>query len=202
LEPLRLPRQPAHHLKHTNHISRPQPSRHRLPYGRRVSRKVPRTYNRRPCNHRRAWSTSPRQKSANLPGLDAATVDTLVAHAERAPSDHSTIDLWLNGGAISRVPDEATAFGNRAAPYLVGVEANWESPDDDEANRTWARALLADLERHGSAGVYLNFAGLPEEAAASARAGHGAGYERLAALKARYDPDNLFRHNQNVPPAT
>jgi FAD/FMN-containing dehydrogenase len=141
-------------------------------------------------------------KSANLPGLDAATVGTLVAHAERAPSDHSTIDLWLNGGAISRVPDEATAFGNRQAPYLVGVEANWESPGDDEANRAWARDLIADLERHGSAGVYLNFAGLPEEAAASARDGHGAGYERLATLKARYDPDNLFRHNQNVPPAT
>jgi FAD/FMN-containing dehydrogenase len=140
-------------------------------------------------------------KSANLPGLDAATVDTLVAHAEQAPSDHSTIDLWLNGGAIARVPDEATAFGNRGAPYLVGVEANWESPEDDDANRAWARGLLADLEGHGSAGVYLNFAGLPDEAAAAARAGHGAGYERLAALKARYDPDNLFRHNQNVPPA-
>jgi FAD/FMN-containing dehydrogenase len=141
-------------------------------------------------------------KSANLAGLDAATVETLVEHARRAPSDHSTIDLWVNGGAIARVPETATAFGNRDALYLVGVEANWEDPAADAENVAWARELLADLERrHGSAGIYLNFAGLPDEAAAAVRAGHGAGYERLAALKARYDPGNLFRHNQNVPPA-
>jgi FAD/FMN-containing dehydrogenase len=140
-------------------------------------------------------------KSANLEGLSQAVVDVLVDHARRAPSDHSTIDLWFNGGAIAEVAEGATAFGNRDALYLVGVEANWENQADDGVNVAWARALLTDLEPHGSHGLYLNFAGTPDEAAASVRAGHGAGYERLAALKARYDPENLFRHNQNIPPA-
>jgi FAD/FMN-containing dehydrogenase len=140
-------------------------------------------------------------KSANLPALSEQVVDVLVDHANRAPADHSTIDLWFNGGAIAEVAETATAFGNRDALYLVGVEANWENAADDEANVAWARALLADLEPHGSRGIYLNFAGTPEEAAAAVRAGHTESYERLTALKARYDPENLFRHNQNIPPA-
>ena len=139
--------------------------------------------------------------SATLDGITPATVDLLVEHAERAPSDHSTIDLWYNGGALARVPEGATAFTGRSAPHLVGIEANWERPEEDAANVAWARTLLADLRREGSAGLYLNFAGLPEEVAAATRAGHGRAYDRLAELKARYDPDNLFRHNQNVPPA-
>ena len=127
-------------------------------------------------------------KSANLRTLSSAAIDTMVEHAGRAPSDHSTIDVWFNGGAMARVPEEATPFGNREAPYLIGVEANWEDAAEDEANVAWVRELLADLEQHGSSGIYLNFAGTREEAASSVRAGHGANYERLASLKARYDP--------------
>jgi Berberine and berberine like len=139
-------------------------------------------------------------KSANVPELSAAAIDTMVEHAERAPSDHSTVDVWFNGGAMGRVPEQATAFGNRASPYLIGVEANWEEPAGDAENLAWVRALLADLEQHGTGGVYLNFAGTREEATSLAAEGHGANYERLALLKGIYDPDNVFRHNPNVPP--
>jgi hypothetical protein len=140
-------------------------------------------------------------KSLNLPQLTPEIVATLVEHAERAPSDHSTIDVWANGGAIARVPEEATAFGGRDSRYVIGVESNWEHESADDANVAWARDVLASLEGHGSGGLYLNFAGLPDEAAAAVPASHGRNFARLAELKARYDPANLFRHNQNIPPA-
>jgi hypothetical protein len=140
-------------------------------------------------------------KSLNVPALTPEVVSILVEHAERAPSGHSTIDLWPNGGAIARVPDAATAFAARSDRYVIGVEANWHAPDDDEANVAWARDVLAAIEEHGSGGLYLNFAGLPDEAAAAVPESHGGNYRRLAELKARYDPGNLFRHNQNSPPA-
>jgi FAD/FMN-containing dehydrogenase len=139
-------------------------------------------------------------KSANLPTLSGAAIDTMVEHARRAPSDHSTVDVWFNGGAMGRVPEQATAFGNRVAPYLIGVEANWEDAAEDDENVAWTRALLADLEQHGSGGVYLNFAGTREEAASLAREGHGSNYERLALLKGIYDPDSLFRSTTYIPP--
>ena len=77
-------------------------------------------------------------KSANVDGLGEEVIEALIAHAEAAPSDHSTIDIWYQGGAMARVAAEASAFGDRSAPILLGIEANWEEPHD-EANVSWAR---------------------------------------------------------------
>lgn len=148
-----------------------------------------------PAGHRYYW------KSAKLPALPPAVVDTLVEHLRRAPSKHSTIDIWLNGGAIARVVEEATAFSGRDGLYVLGLESNWESAADDEANVAWARGVLAAVADHASGGAYLNFPGFLEEGQSLVRASLGSNYERLAALKRRLDPENLFRRNANVEPA-
>jgi FAD/FMN-containing dehydrogenase len=148
-----------------------------------------------PDGHRYYW------KSTNLPALTDAVVDVLVDQTLAAPSKHSTVDVWLNGGAIARVADTDTAFRGRDTRYLVNPEANWEQSDDDEANVAWARGLLAALEPYASGGAYLNFPGFLEEGQTLVRSSHGANYERLAALKRRVDPDNLFRRNANIEPA-
>ncbi len=149
-----------------------------------------------PAGHRYYW------KSANLPALPPPAVDILVDQLRRAPSKHSTIDIWLNGGAISRVPEDATAFSGRSGLYVLGLESNWEEPADDETNVAWARGVLAAIEEHASGGAYLNFPGFLEEGQSLVRASLGANYERLAVLKRRLDPENLFRRNANVEPAS
>jgi FAD/FMN-containing dehydrogenase len=117
-------------------------------------------------------------------------------------SELSTIDVWFQGGAMARVAPEATAFGDRSAPILIGVEANWEGAGDDEENIAWARRCVDDLRRFSEGGVYLNFPGFMEEREELLRAAFGANYDRLVEAKTRYDPANVFRVNQNIPPAT
>jgi FAD/FMN-containing dehydrogenase len=131
-------------------------------------------------------------KSSDLERLDADVVDRLTASAAAAPSDESTIDIWFHGGAMSRVAPDATAFGARSR-YLIGVEANWDDPTTSATNVAWAREAVAALQPFSTGGGYLNFPGLFEEGDELLRASHGAAnYERLLALKRKYDPTRLF----------
>ena len=140
-------------------------------------------------------------KSQNVDGLGDEVIDALIAHAEAAPSDHSTIDIWYQGGAMARVAAEASAFGERSAPILLGIEANWEEPGDDEANVSWARRTASEMRRFSrDGGMYLNFPGFLEGGQRMMREAYGSNYERLAAIKMGYDPANLFRINQNIKP--
>jgi FAD/FMN-containing dehydrogenase len=138
-------------------------------------------------------------KSVNVDGLDDAVIEALIEHAEAAPSDHSTIDVWFQGGAMGRVGADESAFGDRSAHILLGIEANWEV-GEDEANIAWARGCYADLRRFSGGGIYLNFPGFLEEGQDLMRDAYGENYERLVALKNKYDPTNLFRLNQNIKP--
>jgi len=148
-----------------------------------------------PAGHRYYW------KSTNLPALAGEAIDRLVAHTLGAPSKHSTVDIWLNGGAIERVGDDQTAFSGRGTRYLVNPEANWELPGEDEANVAWARRCLDLLDEYTSGGAYLNFPGFLEEGQALVRASLGSNYARLAELKKRLDRENVFRRNANIEPA-
>lgn len=141
-------------------------------------------------------------KSANVSGLGDDAIGRLMAHAEAAPSHHSTIDVWYQGGAMGRVGAEESAFGDRSAPYLLGIEANWEESEDDEANIAWAREVVGDMRRFSDGGTYLNFPGFLEEGQEMMRDAYGENYGRLVALKKEYDPANLFRVNQNIEPAS
>jgi FAD/FMN-containing dehydrogenase len=139
-------------------------------------------------------------KSRYLAELSDDAIDLLVELAQRAPSPHSTLDVWQLGGAFSRVASDATAFGDRTAPYLLGIEANWEQAADDEANLAWAREVFAVTEPYATSAEYLNFPGFYEEGQQSVRDTFGANLDRLVAVKTTYDPTNLFRLNANIQP--
>jgi FAD/FMN-containing dehydrogenase len=139
-------------------------------------------------------------KSRYLRGLDDAVIDAVVGHAAARPSSKTLVKLYHLGGAMSRVPADATAFGRRDAPVLLSIDTTWADPRDSELNIGWARAFWRDTAAFSPGGVYLSFPGLGEERGELVRAAYGANYDRLAALKRRYDPTNLFRLNQNIPP--
>ncbi|GAB4442897.1 MAG: FAD-binding oxidoreductase [Chloroflexi bacterium OHK40] len=140
-------------------------------------------------------------KSLNLNSLDDTVIAQIVAHARRQVSPFSTTDIWHIGGAVKRVGPEQSAFHGRQAAFLLSPEANWHEPADDAANILWLRSFVAALEPYSDGSRYLNFPGLLEEGDAMVRAAYGPQYARLAALKATYDPNNLFRLNQNITPA-
>jgi FAD/FMN-containing dehydrogenase len=110
------------------------------------------------------------------------------------------MDVWPQAGAAMRAGAEETAFGARR-PIMVAFESNWTDPAEDEANIAWARGAWGSMRSFASEGIYLNFPGFGEEKEELVRAAYGPNFARLQALKARYDPTNLFRMNLNIPPA-
>lgn len=140
-------------------------------------------------------------KSIYLESLDDTVIAHLIEHNRRRPSQHSTLDIWQLGGAMSRIGAKDTAFGRRSAPYLLGVEANWENPQDDAENIAWTRKTADGMQRFSDGAEYLNFPGFMERGEAALRATYGSNYERLVAIKHKYDPTNLFRLNANIKPS-
>jgi FAD/FMN-containing dehydrogenase len=140
-------------------------------------------------------------KSLYLNGLEGDALEAFIQAGRERPTHQSSVSLWALGGAPGRVPAAATAFGKRDAPFLMTLETTWTDPADTERSTAWSREKWAAMQRFSDGGLYLNFAGFGEEKEALVRAGYGENYDRLAALKARYDPGNLFRMNQNIKPA-
>jgi FAD/FMN-containing dehydrogenase len=140
-------------------------------------------------------------KSRYVNGLPDDLIGHLIDLAANRPAPTILIAVWQLGGAPSRVPEDATAFAHRDKPFLVSIDSMWTNPADNERCIQWSRDAWQSLEPWSDGGLYLNFAGFGEEKEALVRAGYGGNYERLAALKHRYDPDNLFRMNQNIKPA-
>jgi FAD/FMN-containing dehydrogenase len=140
-------------------------------------------------------------KSRALAELSDAAIEEIAGFAARRPTPITDIVMWHHGGAMSRVGETETAYGGRDTPFLVTAEASWTDPGQTDEAIAWARELWAAMEKYSTGGVYLNFPGLGEEKEALVRAGYGVNYDRLAQLKAKYDPDNLFRMNLNVTPA-
>jgi FAD/FMN-containing dehydrogenase len=139
-------------------------------------------------------------KSAELPVLCDAAIETLVEHAAAQTSPLSYCITFHLGGAVGRVADDETAFSQRDVAHNVNINAVW-TEDDREPNRhvEWARRFHAALEPFASDRVYVNFLG--EEGTDRVRRAYGEEkYERLAALKAKWDPSNFLRHNQNIEP--
>lgn len=139
-------------------------------------------------------------KSVFLDSLDDEVIAHIVEQDKRRPSPISTVDVWHMGGAVKRVDASESAFGGRKAPYLLGVEANWEDPAQDEANISWARQAVADMAEFSGGVEYLNFPGFLEGGEETMRDTFGPKYARLVELKKKYDPTNLFRLNQNIKP--
>ncbi len=139
-------------------------------------------------------------KSLNVQSMDDTLVDRIVEHARRQPSPFSTIDLWHIGGAVKRASQYDSTFHQRQAAFMLTAEANWLEQEDDDANIQWARSFVNDLQPYSDGSRYLNFAGFQEEGNVMMQNAYGQQYARLAALKRKYDPDNLFRLNANVRP--
>jgi FAD/FMN-containing dehydrogenase len=140
-------------------------------------------------------------KSRALAELSEAAIDEIVDWASRRPTPITDIVIWHHGGAMSRVEETATAYGGRATPFLVTGEVNWTDASQNDEGIAWGREFWAAMGKHSTGGIYLNFPGLGEEKEELVRAGYGANYDRLAALKAKYDPTNLLRMNRNITPA-
>jgi FAD/FMN-containing dehydrogenase len=140
-------------------------------------------------------------KSIYLSELDTSTCELLDRYAASRPSPLSSVDVWALGGAMREEPAGGSAFARRDKPILIGIEANWDEAGGDEENLSWARDLYAELSERSRDGAYLNFAGFGEEGEELLRASFGANYERLREVKAKYDPENVFRSNLNIPPA-
>jgi len=109
-------------------------------------------------------------------------------------------DIWAMGGAISEVPAEATAMGDRSAPVTYVFNTSWVDPALSDACIRWTRDFYDALQPYSPGGSYLNFPGFMEEEGLVEKA-YGRNYDRLAQIKTKYDPGNLFSLNQNVPPA-
>jgi FAD/FMN-containing dehydrogenase len=140
-------------------------------------------------------------KSWEVPPLTDATIDTLVERTAAITSPRSYTIVFHLGGAMARVGEQDTAFGQRAAGHDVNINAVWlpDDPDGDVHVR-WARETFAALESQAAGRAYVNFLG--DEGPDRVRAAYGEQrYARLARLKAEYDPDNILRGNQNVEPA-
>lgn len=139
-------------------------------------------------------------KSLNLQALDETIIDRIVDHARRQVSPYSTTDLWHIGGAIRNSGAQDSAFFGRNAAYIINPEANWITPDDDAANIAWVRNFVAAMADFSDGSRYLNFPGFQEEGDEMMQKAFASQYQRLAALKQKYDPQNLFRLNQNIKP--
>jgi FAD/FMN-containing dehydrogenase len=139
-------------------------------------------------------------KSRALAELSAAAIDVIADFAARRPSPLTDITVWHHSGAMNRVGETETAYAGRDAPFLVTGEASWTDPSQNDEAIAWGREFWDAMGRHSTGGLYLNFPGFGEEKEELVRAGYGVNYERLTALKAKFDPTNLFRMNLNIPP--
>jgi len=128
-------------------------------------------------------------------------VDTLVAKATQPVSPMTQIILVPGGGAISRVDDEAMAFGQRHSKWNIHYLSMWPDAAEDERNIAYTRELSGAMKPWAAGGVYLNFIG--DEGSDRVRSAFGSEkFARLQALKDEWDPTNVFRHNQNIPPSS
>lgn len=130
--------------------------------------------------------------------VDRGVADTVVDYLQRSDASVRVAQIRVLGGAMARVPADATAFAHRDSRILVNVAAFYDGPEDRPVREAWVSAFAAALHQ-GNDGAYVNF--LADEGEARIRAAYpGASWDRLAAIKARYDPTNFFSLNQNVPP--
>jgi hypothetical protein len=140
-------------------------------------------------------------RSGYVAELSDGLIDAVLELGATMPSPLSQIHFHHMGGAVARVGEDDTAFGNRRAAYAYNANSMWMDPSEDELHESTNLALATALAPFATGGVYVNFLG--DEGQARIRAAYGdAKYDRLARLKKTYDPQNLFRLNQNIRPAS
>jgi hypothetical protein len=138
-------------------------------------------------------------RSTFLSNLDDETIETIVAHTARTTQLYPRVQIRVIGGAMARVPRDQTAFAHRDKPFMFSIFNSWPNASDWQRNQQWLEEFWEAIRPRGE-GVYVNF--LSDEGAARVRDAYPPEtFARLAEVKRQYDPDNVFRLNQNVPPA-
>ncbi|MGH8513369.1 MAG: BBE domain-containing protein, partial [Gammaproteobacteria bacterium] len=138
-------------------------------------------------------------RSCDVAELSDDVIDVMVEFGSQITSPITTAGIWQRGGAVSRVGEDETAFNGRSAGHTFNINGNAKTAEGFEEEREWARGYWSALEPFHTS-VYVNF--LMEEGQDRIRDAYGATkYDRLQALKRKYDPENFFRLNQNIAPA-
>lgn len=138
-------------------------------------------------------------KSGFLEVLSNEAIDTIIRFGETVPSPLTPIILELYGGKAGREPEEGTAYPHRGNQFDLVIISNWINAKEDGKNISWTRSLWSAMQPFASNRVYVNTLGIEGEE--RIREAYGKNYQRLLALKKKYDPENLFRLNQNINPA-
>jgi hypothetical protein len=142
-------------------------------------------------------------KAQNLSSLPDRAIEIIAARANQRPAPLTLVVTFQMGGAINRVGATETAYAERSAPWMSSIDGNWENPADNSKNIAWVRETFNQIAPYSTGTTYTNFTGqIDESANALASTAFGANMVRLSAVKAKYDPDNFFRLNANITPAT
>lgn len=137
-------------------------------------------------------------KSGYFQSLDDGSIERMVESLATIPSPMTQIELAYLGGAAQKVAADETAFGDRRAPFVINLLGHWSHTSEDAANVEWVRQLFQTLRSAMTPGVYINFMSGDEEG--RVREAYRERWERLVAVKSKYDPENFLRLNQNIPP--
>jgi FAD/FMN-containing dehydrogenase len=140
-------------------------------------------------------------KSTYLKNLETNTIADITKLLAKRPSEMTYASIWKFGGAVQRVPADATAFGDRSMPFMLSLDAIWSTPAEDNANISWVRNCWQDTQCYSTGRTYLNFPGLGEGENLVRDAFGVETYKKLQAVKMRFDPKNMFRMNQNIQPS-
>ena len=137
-------------------------------------------------------------RAHNHPALTPGLIEALLDLTPDLPTPESELLICQLGDAIADIPDNQTAFPHRQTPFVSTPGVRWRDPADDGCVIDWLMAASRRIGEHAAPGAYVNFIA---ETEGNAERAYGANLARLGEIKQRYDPDNLFRSNQNIPPA-
>lgn len=138
-------------------------------------------------------------KAHYLDEISDGAIDTMLAHIENLPGAFSVAYLESLGEAVNRVKPELTAFPHRESAYTLHIFAGWDNAEADEMHMNWAKNFHIDMSSYASGGVYINLMRQDEQNRIPDVC--GSNFERLNEIKREWDPENLFRSNQNIEPA-
>jgi FAD/FMN-containing dehydrogenase len=137
-------------------------------------------------------------KSHNFAEISDGLLDVVSEYAGKLPSPQCEIFFGSLGGEVSRKDPASTAYCHRDADFIMNVHGRWDDAKDDDKCISWSREYFKATEKYATGGVYINF--MTEDESSRVGDGFGSSYERLARIKQKYDPNNLFRMNQNIKP--
>ncbi|MDZ7757535.1 FAD-binding oxidoreductase [Rhodohalobacter sp.] len=140
-------------------------------------------------------------KSTDLSSLDDDVIKAIISKGKERPVPSMLMAIWHYGGEMNRIPAEDTAFGSRDTSFLLSVDSIWDDPADSEKVIAWSRNVLDEMKPYSGNWYVSQFPGFGEEGNELVQSAYGKNYERLAKIKAKYDPDNFFSVNLNIKPA-